>query len=99
MLRRTKDQLQKTTAFNLPQKTFHTIKVELFKEEKEAYEKVLHFSRFVSFHLNEFHINLFYFCLSSLFATYLYEKADKENAIAHGFPVKHKAKYLSRKQH
>lgn len=48
MLRRTKDQLQKTTTFNLPEKTFHTIKVELFKEEKEAYEKVLQFSRFVS---------------------------------------------------
>ncbi|CAI6363749.1 unnamed protein product [Macrosiphum euphorbiae] len=76
MLRRTKDQLQKTTKFVLPEKTFHTIKVELFKEEKEAYEKVLQFS-------------------SSLFATYLYEKADKENAIERGFPVKHKAKYLS----
>ncbi|KAL4088915.1 hypothetical protein QTP88_023996 [Uroleucon formosanum] len=76
MLRRTKDQLQKTTTFNLPEKTFHIIKVELFKEEKEAYEKVLQFS-------------------SSLFATYLYEKADKENAIERGFPVKHKAKYLS----
>lgn len=61
MLRRTKDQLQKTTKFNLPQKTFHTIKVELFKEEKEAYEKVLHFSRFVSPLSSKFLINLFYF--------------------------------------
>lgn len=60
MLRRTKDQLQKTTTFNLPEKTFHTIKVELFKEEKEAYEKVLQFSRFVSLS-SKFHINLLYF--------------------------------------
>jgi len=52
MLRRTKDQLQKTTTFILPEKTFHTIKVELFKEEKEAYEKVLQFSRFVVFQVN-----------------------------------------------
>lgn len=52
MLRRTKDQLQKTTKFVLPEKTFHTIKVELFKEEKEAYEKVLQFSRFVVFQVN-----------------------------------------------
>jgi len=47
MLRRTKDQLKETTSFDLPPKTFHTIKVDLFKEEKEAYEKVLQFSRFV----------------------------------------------------
>jgi len=60
MLRRTKDQLQKTTAFNLPEKTFHTIKVELFKEEKEAYEKVLHFSRFVSFS-SKLNTNLLFF--------------------------------------
>lgn len=46
MLRRTKDQLKETTSFKLPPKTFHTIKVDLFQEEKDAYEKVLLFSRF-----------------------------------------------------
>ncbi|XP_050057902.1 transcription termination factor 2-like isoform X2 [Aphis gossypii] len=76
MLRRTKDQLKETTSFDLPPKTFHTIKVDLFKEEKEAYEKVLQFS-------------------STLFAKYLYEKAEKENAVERGFPVINKAKYLS----
>lgn len=39
------------------------------------------------------------YCLiiSTLFATYLYEKAEKENAIEHGFPAKNKVKYLHRK--
>lgn len=77
MLRRTKEQLKETTSFDLPSKTFHTIKIDLFKEEKEAYEKVLQFS-------------------SSLFAKYLYEKAEKENAVERGFPVINKAKYLSK---
>jgi len=36
---------------------------------------------------------------SSLFAKYLYEKAEKENAVERGFPVINKAKYLSSKQH
>lgn len=47
MLRRTKAELTESTSFKLPSKTFHTVNVELFKEEKEAYEKVLLFSRFV----------------------------------------------------
>lgn len=47
MLRRTKAELSESTSFKLPLKTTHNIKVELMKEEKEAYEKVLHFSRFV----------------------------------------------------
>ncbi|XP_060839686.1 transcription termination factor 2 [Rhopalosiphum padi] len=76
MLRRTKDELKETTSFDLPPKTFNIIKVDLFDEEKNAYEKVLQFS-------------------STLFAKYLYEKADKENAIERGFPVNNKAKYLS----
>ncbi|XP_050544348.1 transcription termination factor 2-like isoform X2 [Daktulosphaira vitifoliae] len=75
MLRRTKAELSKATAFKLPEKKFHTIHVELFKEEKEAYEKVLEFS-------------------SSLFASYLYEKAEKENAVNRGFPVQNKIKYV-----
>jgi len=47
MLRRTKAELSEQTSFKLPTKTFHTIDIELFKEEKEVYEKVLLFSRFV----------------------------------------------------
>lgn len=47
MLRRTKAELSEATKFKLPSKTVHTVNVELFKEEKEAYEKVLLFSRFV----------------------------------------------------
>lgn len=39
----------------------------------------------------------FCFIFSSLFASYLYEKAEKENAIEHGFPYKNKVKYLHRK--
>jgi len=47
MLRRTKDELKETTSFDLPPKTFNIIKVDLFDEEKNAYEKVLQFSRLV----------------------------------------------------
>jgi len=47
MLRRTKAELSETTSFKLPTKTFHIVNVELAKEEKEVYEKVLLFSRFV----------------------------------------------------
>lgn len=47
MLRRTKAELSELTTFKLPVKTFQTVNIELFKEEKEAYEKVLQFSRFV----------------------------------------------------
>lgn len=47
MLRRTKVELSEGSSFKLPTKTFHSVNVELFKEEKEAYEKVLLFSRFV----------------------------------------------------
>lgn len=48
-------------------------------------------------------INIFsyiYICyfFSTLFSTYLYEKAEKENAIKYGFPVQNKAKYLHRKR-
>lgn len=49
MLRRTKAELSEGTTFKLPLKTVHTVKVELFEKEKEAYEKVLLFSRFVLF--------------------------------------------------
>lgn len=45
MLRRTKAELSEGTSFKLPDKKFHTVQVELFKEEKQAYEKVLEFSR------------------------------------------------------
>lgn len=31
---------------------------------------------------------------SSLFATYLYEKAEKENAVKHGHSLKNKVKHL-----
>ncbi|XP_050421158.1 transcription termination factor 2-like [Adelges cooleyi] len=75
MLRRTKAELSEGTSFKLPDKKFHTVQVELFKEEKQAYEKVLEFS-------------------STLFATYLYEKAEKEKAVDRGFPVKNKTKYV-----
>lgn len=100
MLRRTKAELSKLSSFNLPSKTFHVINVELYKEEKEAYEKVLLFSRCVQNHhlitaLNIYNINLFIF--SSLFAKYLYEKAEKENAVERGFSVKNKINYLHRK--
>ncbi|XP_025412191.1 transcription termination factor 2-like isoform X2 [Sipha flava] len=78
MLRRTKVELSEATTFKLPSKTVHTVKVELFKEEKEAYEKVLLFS-------------------SKLFATYLYEKAEKQNAIGNAYPVYNKTKYLHQK--
>lgn len=47
MLRRTKAELCQLTSFNLPKKYFRIFNIELFKEEKEAYEKVLLFSRFV----------------------------------------------------
>jgi len=47
MLRRTKAELSELTSFKLPAKIFHTIDIDLFKEEKEAYEKVLLFSRFI----------------------------------------------------
>lgn len=48
MLRRTKAELCELSSFKLPPKTFHTVNVELFKEEKDIYEKVLLFSRFES---------------------------------------------------
>lgn len=47
MLRRTKNELSETNTFKLPPKNMLTLNIELFKEEKEAYEKVLLFSRFV----------------------------------------------------
>lgn len=47
MLRRTKAELSELTSFKLPTKTFYTIDIEFSKEEKEVYEKVLLFSRFV----------------------------------------------------
>lgn len=97
MLRRTKVELSEAPSFKLPTKQFHTIKVELNKEEKEAYEKVLLFSRFVHFFfiiIPDFYF--YYFIFSSLFSTYLYEKAEKENAVERGFPTNNKVKYLHR---
>lgn len=40
----------------------------------------------------------YYLIFSSLFSTYLYEKAEKENAVERGFPTNNKVKYLHRMQ-
>lgn len=45
MLRRTKSKLTQFTTFNLPTKEMITIEIELSKEERNAYEKLLQFSR------------------------------------------------------
>jgi len=45
MLRRTKSELTQFTTFNLPKKEINTIEIELSKEERNAYEKLLQFSR------------------------------------------------------
>jgi len=45
MLRRTKLELTQFTTFNLPTKEINTIEIELSKEERSAYEKLLQFSR------------------------------------------------------
>jgi len=45
MLRRTKTELTQFTTFNLPPKEIITIEIELSKEERNAYEKLLLFSR------------------------------------------------------
>jgi len=45
MLRRTKQELSKYTTFKIPTKTVHEIEIELSKEERNAYEKLLQFSR------------------------------------------------------
>lgn len=45
MLRRTKQELAKYTTFKIPTKTVHEIEIELSKEERNAYEKLLQFSR------------------------------------------------------
>lgn len=45
MLRRTKTELTQFTTFNLPVKKIITIEIELSKEERNAYEKLLLFSR------------------------------------------------------
>lgn len=45
MLRRTKSKLTQFTSFNLPTKEMITIEIELSKEERNAYEKLLQFSR------------------------------------------------------
>lgn len=99
MLRRTKDELSKSTQFQLPTKNFHIINVEFAKEEKEVYEKVLLFSRFVFGHIifqNKIIIIFYYFIFfSTLFASYIHEKAEKENAFENGFPVKNKTKLLN----
>ncbi|XP_050057917.1 transcription termination factor 2-like isoform X3 [Aphis gossypii] len=44
MLRRTKQELSKYTTFKIPTKTVHEIEIELSKEERNAYEKLLQFS-------------------------------------------------------
>ncbi|XP_026823254.1 ATP-dependent helicase ULS1-like [Rhopalosiphum maidis] len=44
MLRRTKRELSKYTTFKIPTKNVHEIEIELSKEERNAYEKVLQFS-------------------------------------------------------
>ncbi|KAE9527327.1 hypothetical protein AGLY_013025 [Aphis glycines] len=44
MLRRTKQELAKYTTFKIPTKTVHEIEIELSKEERNAYEKLLQFS-------------------------------------------------------
>ncbi|XP_060834139.1 metacaspase-2-like isoform X4 [Rhopalosiphum padi] len=44
MLRRTKQELSKYTTFKIPSKKVHEIEIELSKEERSAYEKVLQFS-------------------------------------------------------
>ncbi|XP_016658667.1 putative uncharacterized protein DDB_G0282133 isoform X2 [Acyrthosiphon pisum] len=44
MLRRTKSELTQFTTFNLPKKEINTIEIELSKEERRAYEKLLQFS-------------------------------------------------------
>lgn len=46
MLRRTKQELSEFTTFKLPSKDFHLIEIELSKEERNAYEQLLRFSRF-----------------------------------------------------
>jgi len=45
MLRRTKSELTQFTTFNLPKKEINTIEIELSKEERNVYEKLLQFSR------------------------------------------------------
>lgn len=45
MLRRTKEELSQFTTFKLPTKNVQTIEIELSKEERNAYEKLLQFSR------------------------------------------------------
>lgn len=45
MLRRTKVELSELTSFKLPGKHFSTIEIELSKEERNAYEQLLKFSR------------------------------------------------------
>lgn len=47
MLRRTKEELSQLTSFKLPGKNFSTIEIELSKEERNAYEQLLKFSRLV----------------------------------------------------
>ncbi|XP_025197346.1 MATH and LRR domain-containing protein PFE0570w-like [Melanaphis sacchari] len=44
MLRRTKQELSKYTTFKIPNKIVHEIEIELSKEERNAYEKLLQFS-------------------------------------------------------
>lgn len=45
MLRRTKEELSQFTTFKLPSKDFHTVEIELSNYERNAYEKLLQFSR------------------------------------------------------
>lgn len=63
MLRRTKTELSEATTFKLPSKDVHIINVTFVKEEKDVYEKVLLFSRFVfnKFILDQMFLILNYF--------------------------------------